>query len=47
VKEEMSLIEYKDKDGGIHPAISDYPFIVLSAKNGNQIRTLRKKLIEA
>lgn len=37
---------YVDKDGGDHPSISDNPFIVLSAKNGNQIRTLRNALIE-
>lgn len=37
---------YADKDGGEHPSISDNPFIVLSAKNGNQIRTLRNALIE-
>ena len=37
---------YVDKDGGEHPSISDNPFIVLSAKNGNQIRTLRNALIE-
>jgi hypothetical protein len=37
---------YVDKDGTDHPSISDNPFIVLSAKNGNQIRTLRNALIE-
>lgn len=37
---------YVDKDGGEHLSISDNPFIVLSAKNGNQIRTLRNALIE-
>jgi len=37
---------YVDKDDTNHPSISDNPFIVLSAKNGNQIRTLRNVLIE-
>jgi hypothetical protein len=37
---------YTDKDGGKHPSISDSPFIVLSAKNSNQIRTLRNNLTE-
>ena len=37
---------YIDKDGTEHPSISDNPFIVLKADNGNKIRTLRKALIE-
>jgi hypothetical protein len=37
---------YFDKDGGEHPNLSDNGFIVLRAKNGNQIRTLRNELIE-
>jgi hypothetical protein len=43
----MRFLCYKDADGGLHPAISHYPFIVLSARNGNQIRTLRQGAIEA
>ena len=43
---EMNFLTYLDGDGGLHPAISEYPFIVLSAKNENQIRTLRKAAIE-
>lgn len=39
---EMRLAEYVDKDGGIHPKISDYPFIVLRADNSDQIRTVRQ-----
>ncbi len=38
--------DYVDKDGTNHPSISDHPFIVLSAKNSNQIRTLRNTLTE-
>ena len=42
----MHFLRYEDKDGGKHPNISHYPFIVLQADNGNQIRTLRKAAIE-
>jgi hypothetical protein len=42
----LRLQTYVDKDGTEHPAISDNPFIVLRAKNGNQIRTLRNVLKE-
>lgn len=38
---DMSFLEYKDKDGGIHPYISHFPFIVLKAENSNQIRKVR------
>jgi hypothetical protein len=44
--EPLRFQTYVDKDGTEHPSISDNPFIVLSAKNGNQIRTLRNNLIE-
>lgn len=43
---EMEYLEYNDADGTKHSAISKYPFIVLSSDNGNQIRTLRKAVIE-
>ncbi len=42
----MKFLRYEDADGGAHPAISHFPFIVLEAKNGNQIRTLRQAAIE-
>jgi hypothetical protein len=29
---EMSFLEYRDGDGGIHPNISHFPFIILKAK---------------
>lgn len=45
-KEQLGFDNYIDKDGGIHPSISDNPFIVLSADNSNQIRTLRNALVE-
>jgi hypothetical protein len=44
--DEMKFLNYKDADGGLHPGISYYPFIVLAARNGNQIRTLRQAAIE-
>lgn len=44
--EEFRFLKYVDGDNGLHPAISHYPFIVLKAKNGNQIKTLREKAIE-
>lgn len=45
-KKSLRFDTYVDKDGGEHKSISDNPFIVLSADNSNQIRTLRNKLIE-
>jgi hypothetical protein len=43
--EQMCFLQYIDKDGGIHPNISHFPFIVLSADNSNQIRTVRTEAI--
>jgi hypothetical protein len=40
----MRFDNYIDKDSGIHPSISDNPFIILSADNSNQIRTLRNAI---
>lgn len=45
-KEILRFDTYVDKDGKEHKSISDNPFIVLSADNSNQIRTLRNKLVE-
>jgi hypothetical protein len=42
----MCFLEYKDKDGGVHPAISHFPFIVLSAENSNIIRTIRNESLK-
>lgn len=44
---EMRFDTYVDKDGGSHKSISDNPFIILSADNSNQIRTLRNELLNA
>lgn len=41
----MCFIRYEDADGGIHPNISHYPFIVLQADNGNQIRAFREEVM--
>ena len=43
---EMRFDTYVDKNGGEHKNISDNPFIILSADNSNQIRTLRNQLLE-
>ena len=42
---EMCFLPYHDKDGGIHPHISHFPFIVLKADNSNKIRTVRNECI--
>jgi hypothetical protein len=44
-QEDMQFLEYKDKDGGSHPGISHFPFIVLAADNSNKIRTARNEAI--
>ena len=44
---EMRFDSYVDQNGGDHKSISDHPFIILSADNSNQIRTLRQALIDA
>jgi hypothetical protein len=44
---QMRFDDYFDKDGNKHPSISDNPFIILSADNSNQIRTLRNELVAA
>jgi hypothetical protein len=46
-QQELALDTYIDNDGDKHQNISDHPFIVLKADNGNQIRTVRNKLKEA
>jgi hypothetical protein len=42
---DMNFLEYKDKDGGIHPNISHFPFIILKAENSGQIRKIRNEAI--
>ena len=45
-KDEMCFLQYGDKDGGKHPNISHFPFIVLKADNSNKIRKVRNEAIE-
>ncbi len=42
---EMCFLQYQDKDGGSHPNISHFPFIVLKADNSNKIRTVRNECL--
>lgn len=43
--DEMCLLQYQDRDGGTHPNISHFPFIVLKADNSNKIRSVRNEAI--
>ena len=43
---EMNFLEYKDKNGGSHPNISHFPFIILKAENSNQIRKVRNEALQ-
>ncbi|MDO6542100.1 DUF2000 domain-containing protein [Photobacterium sanguinicancri] len=44
--DEALFVDYQDGDGGIHPSLSHYPFIVLKANNSNKIRKARELAIE-
>ncbi len=43
--EDMCFLQYEDKNGGKHPNISHFPFIILKADNSNKIRTVRNECI--
>lgn len=43
-KKALRLTDYKDADGGLHPFISEIPFIILT-ENSNKIRKLRNEAI--
>lgn len=45
-QQEFAFVDYTDKEGNLHAKLSHYPFIILKAKNSNQILSLREKLIE-
>ncbi|MBI4453522.1 DUF2000 domain-containing protein [Candidatus Woesearchaeota archaeon] len=45
-KEELRLTDYADADDNSHANISEIPFIVLQARNSNQLRILRQALIQ-
>jgi hypothetical protein len=42
----MNFLQYIDKDGGVHPKISHFPFIILKAENSNQIRKIRNEALQ-
>lgn len=44
--EEMHFLDYVDKDAGIHPKISHYPFIILKADGSHQIRKIRNEALQ-
>lgn len=44
-KELLRLTPYVDADGGVHPHISEMPFMILKA-NSNKLRALRTMAIE-
>lgn len=44
-RESLCFLQYKDRDGGVHPNISHFPFIVLKADNSNQIRRARQEAL--
>lgn len=44
-RSEMCFLQYQDKNGGIHPNISHFPFIVLKADNSDKIRTIRSECV--
>lgn len=41
----LCFLQYEDKDGGRHPNISHFPFIVLKAENSNKIRHVRNECL--
>src|SRR3989338_4677806 len=43
---DMNFLQYEDKNGGKHPNISHFPFIVLKAENSNQIKTVRNEALK-
>ncbi len=45
-KEPLRLTDYMDADGGIHPHISEMPFMILKA-NSNKIRALKLAALAA
>lgn len=44
--EDLRLCDYKDKDGGSHPCISEMPFMILKT-NSNKIKALREQALQA
>lgn len=46
LSQEMCFLQYEDKNGGKHPNISHFPFIVLKADNSNKIRKVRDEAMQ-
>lgn len=42
---ELCFLQFQDGDGGIHPNISHFPFIVLRADNSEQLRAFRNDVM--
>ena len=42
----MFFLQYTDKNNGVHPNISHFPFIVLKADNSNKIRVIREEALK-
>lgn len=47
LKDDPEFMEYSGQNSEHHATISKYPFIILAAKNSNQLRVLRDKLLQA
>jgi hypothetical protein len=45
-KDELRLTDYVDADDNSHANISELPFIILKAKDPNQLKELRKELVK-
>lgn len=45
IQDQMGFVPYVDGDGGLHPNISNYAFIILKADNSNQIRKVRTEAL--
>ena len=45
-REDLHFLQYSDANGGAHPNISHFPFIVLKAENSSQIRKVRQEAID-
>lgn len=46
MRDELCFLQYEDKNGGKHPNISHFPFIVLQADNSNKIRAVRNEALK-
>jgi len=46
LRDELCFLQYEDKNGGKHPNISHFPFIVLQADNSNKIRAVRNEALK-